>query len=143
MLKLSHIGIAVKDLPALMRLFSILGLDVTAVEDVPSEGVRTHFLSVKTLDSGGVIELLEPVEKDGPVMKFINKRGPGLHHLSFSVRSGELVRLCNKLASEGFRLVYKAPQPGAHGMNVNFIHPSSADGVLIELAEPMAAPGGR
>ena len=133
MIKLNHIGIAVNDLPQMRKLFAVLGLSVTHTEDVADQGVRTHFFPVQGLDTQ--IELLEVMDPKGTVAKFIQKRGPGVHHLSFQVSKGELYPLCSKLVQEGYRLIYESPQKGAHEMMINFIHPSTCGGVLVELME--------
>ena len=134
MANLNHIGIAVQNLPELRQLFSLLGLVVGHVEDVPSQGVKTHFLALPNQPS--FIELLEVTDPKGTVAKFIEKRGPGIHHLSFELQSGELDSLSQTLRTEGYRLIYDTPQDGAHSMRINFIHPASAGGILIELMEP-------
>jgi len=131
---LNHIGIAVSKLPELKRLFSILGLQVEHTESVPDQGVTTHFLPLPVMQTN--LELLEVNDPQGVVAKFIEKRGPGIHHLSFSVKKGELDPLCRQLLDSGFRLIYDAPKQGAHQMRINFIHPSSAGGILIEVMEP-------
>jgi len=135
MANLNHIGIAVSDLPKMQELFSILGLSASHSEKVSTQGVMTHFLPLPVVQSN--LELLEPLDKQaGAVAQFIQKRGPGIHHLSFAVERGELENLCVKLKTAGFRLIYDQPQPGAHGMRVNFVHPASAGGILIEVMEP-------
>ncbi|MGK5081823.1 VOC family protein [Bdellovibrionota bacterium FG-1] len=139
MATLNHVGIAVVDLPRVRKLFSILGLETAHSEAVPEQGVNTHFIPFSAEAYGSNLELLEVIHAGSPVAKFISKRGPGLHHLSFRVESGELDALSSRLTAEGYRLVFDGPQAGAHGMRVNFIHPASADGLLIEIME--AAPG--
>ncbi len=134
MANLNHIGIAVSDLIGMKKLFSLLDLEVNHVESVLQQGVNTHFLPFPNTQSH--LELLEPLGEDGPISHFLKKWGPGLHHLSFSVQSGELEPLCEKLRSAGYRLLYEHPQAGAHGMKINFIHPASAGGILIEVMEP-------
>ena len=136
MASLNHIGIAVNDLPEMRKLFGLLGLTIGQTEDVPSQGVRTHFLSLPV--QPGNLELLEVTDPEGTVAKFIQKRGPGIHHLSFSVAAGTLTTLCDRLKREGYRMIYEAPRDGAHAMRINFIHPASAGGILIELMEPRA-----
>lgn len=131
---LNHIGVAVQNLPELKRLFSLLGLQVTSTEPVPEQGVTTHFLPLPLQPAS--IELLEITDPEGTVAKFVAKRGPGIHHLSFTVLPGELDPLCAKLVHEGYRLTYAAPKSGAHSMRINFIHPATAGGMLIELMEP-------
>jgi methylmalonyl-CoA epimerase len=133
-IRLDHIGVAVKDLPQLKRLFEILGLTVSHTESVPDQGVNTHFLPLPRETTS--IELLEVTDPEGTVAKFIEKRGPGIHHLSFAMKTGELDPLCAKLRTAGYRLTYDAPKAGAHSMRVNFIHPASAGGLLIEVMEP-------
>jgi methylmalonyl-CoA epimerase len=136
MIRLNHIGIAVADLPGLKKLFGILGVEVNHTEPVPEQGVKTHFLPIQPDAGGSHLEFLEVLDPQGTVAQFINKRGPGIHHLSFTVPKGELDALCSRLRSEGFRLIYEKPKAGAHQMRINFIHPASAGGMLIEIMEP-------
>lgn len=134
---LNHIGIAVSDFSGvaeLRKLFSLLGLSVGHVEEVKDQGVKAHFLELPP--ATGHLELLEVTDPQGTVAKFIQKRGPGIHHLSFLVASGTLDSLCDRLRSEGYRLTYDTPRAGAHAMRINFIHPASAGGILVELMEP-------
>lgn len=131
---LDHIGIAVSRLPELKKLFSLLGLKVDHTEDVPDQGVKTHFVPLPREQAS--LEFLEVTDPTGTVAKFIEKRGPGIHHLSFRVTRGELDPLCSRIRSEGYRLIYDVPRSGAHSMRINFIHPASAGGILIELMEP-------
>ncbi|MBS1961100.1 MAG: methylmalonyl-CoA epimerase [Bdellovibrionales bacterium] len=132
-IRLNHIGVAVKNRPELEKLFALLGLKVTGTESVPEQGVTTHFLPFPA----GVasIELLEVTDPEGTVAKFIEKRGPGIHHLSFTVDPGTLDAVCEKLRNNGVRLIYDAPKMGAHSMRINFIHPASAGGMLLEVME--------
>ncbi|MBL7716864.1 MAG: VOC family protein [Bdellovibrionales bacterium] len=130
---LNHIGIAVSALPQLAQLFQILGLSFKNQEDVPEQGVRTHFLPLPVVQTQ--LEFLEVTDPEGTVAKFIEKRGPGIHHLSFQVKTGELDPLCATLRKAGYRLTYDAPKKGAHQMRVNFIHPATAGGILIEVME--------
>lgn len=136
MIRLNHIGIAVADLPQLKKLFGILGLEVNHTENVPEQGVKTHFLPLLPDAAGSSLEFLEVTDPQGTVSQFIQKRGPGIHHLSFTVLQGELDLLCGRLRQEGFRLIYERPKAGAHQMRINFIHPGSAGGMLIEIMEP-------
>lgn len=133
---LNHIGIAVADLPGVKKLFSILGMEVTHLESVPEQGVHTHFLPFEVEKAGSSLELLETINPEGAVAQFVKKRGPGIHHLSFRVGKGELDPLCARLKAEGYRLTYDSPRSGAHRMRINFLHPASAGGILIELMEP-------
>jgi methylmalonyl-CoA/ethylmalonyl-CoA epimerase len=131
---LNHIGIAVADLPHLKKLFSILGLTIDHQEEVPEQGVVTYFLPLP--QEQGYLELLEAKDPQGVISQFIQKRGPGIHHLSFTVKKGELDLTLEKLRLSGYRLIYDQPKQGAHGMRINFIHPASAGGILIEVMEP-------
>ena len=133
-ISLNHIGVAVSDLPGMKKLFLILGLGVDHTEAVPEQGVVTHFIPLPVVPAA--VELLEVTDPAGTVQKYIDKRGPGIHHLSFLVERGTLDPLCEKLTREGYRLIYPSPKLGAHSMRINFIHPASAGGMLIEVMEP-------
>lgn len=128
--ELHHIGIAVRSLDdAVRRYCQGLGLTFHGIEDVPSEKVR-----VAVVTAGRTrIELLEPTAADSPVAKFLERRGPGVHHLAFQVaKTGEMIRV---LVERGAPLLDQAPRPGAHGTRVAFVHPRYLDGVLAELVE--------
>ena len=126
--KLDHIGIAVRSLGD-ARIYEALGLTIDHIETVETQKVKTAFLSVG--DSN--LELLEPIGPDSPVAKFIEKRGEGIHHLCFRV--DDIEAHLERLKAEGYRLINEHPVPGAHGCRVAFLHPSSGNGVLIELSE--------
>lgn len=131
---LNHIGIATEaGNQQLEKLFKILGINRGVSEDVPEQGVSVHFFS--PTGEAPHLELLEVKDPEGSVAKFIQKRGPGIHHLSFSVETGKLDSLIEQLKKEGFRFTYPEPKLGAQNMRINFIHPASAGGVLIELME--------
>lgn len=134
MIRLNHIGIAVTDLSKLNRILAILGITKLHSEEVADQQVNTHFFPVDGSKTN--LELLEPLSKDSAIAKFIEKRGPGIHHLSFEVDRGELDPLSARIRAAGYRLIYDSPRSGAHSMRVNFIHPSDAGGVLIEIMEP-------
>ena len=130
-MKLDHLGIAVPDLDAALAFWQgALGLSLEGVEVVESEGVRTAFLDV----GDAKIELLEPLDESSVIARSIARRGPGVHHVCLAVDGIEST--LEALDAEGVRLVDRKPRPGAHGKKVAFIHPSSAGGVLVELAEP-------
>ena len=135
--KLNHIGIAVSDATALKkakRLFEILGLPSGHIEAVPEQGVVTHFVDLPPEPAH--LEFLEISDPQGTVAQFVAKRGPGVHHLSFLLERGDLDRACEKLRAEGYRMIYDAPRAGAHGMRINFVHPASTGGLLVEIMEP-------
>ncbi len=127
---LDHVGIAVRDLAEALAFYrDALGLEIEAPEEVASQRVRAHFVPA----GGAALELLEATAPDSPIAKYVERRGPGLHHLTLRVDDihGALARL----KARGVRLIDEAPRPGAHGSLVAFIHPSSAHGVLVELIE--------
>ena len=128
--KIEHIGIAVKNIDTSNLLFSkLLGKPHYKTEVVESEGVKTSFFKVGI----NKIELLEATNSDSPIAKFIKKRGEGIHHIAFEVEKieDEIKRLQN----EGFEVLNQIPKKGADNKRVVFLHPKSANGVLIELCE--------
>lgn len=130
MLKVEHIGIAVKTLAESVPLFEkLLNSQCYKTEVVESEKVNTAFL--KTGDTK--IELLESTEKNGVISRFIDKKGEGLHHIAFEVENIESEM--ERLKSEGFILLNETPKKGADNKLVCFLHPKSTSGVLIELCE--------
>jgi len=135
---LNHIGIATgQGNTRLETLFRILNITRGPSEAVAEQGVNVHFFSPD--GEPPHLELLEVMDPEGSVAKFIAKRGPGIHHLSFLIESGGLDQLCERLKAEGFRFTYEAPRRGAQNMRINFIHPATAGGVLIELMEAARA----
>jgi len=127
---LDHIGIAVDDLDAALRFYrDALGLEIETPEDVPSQRVQAHFVPV----GQSSLELLVATAPESPIAKFIEKRGPGLHHITLRVDDVRVALA--QLKARGARLVDNEPRPGAEGALVAFIHPSSAQGVLIELKQ--------
>lgn len=130
MIRIEHIGIAVKDLNAAEELYhKLLGAPCYKRESVESEGVITSFFQV----GPNKIELLESTRSDGPIAKAIEKRGEGIHHIAFEVTDirAEMARL----KAEGFVLLNEEPKPGADNKLVCFVHPKSAGGVLVELCQ--------
>lgn len=128
--KIEHIGFAVSSLAKSIPLFEkLLGSPCYKTESVPSEKVNTAFF--KTGESK--IELLEGIEPDGVIQKFIAKKGEGMHHIAFAVANieAEIIRL----KSEGFEFISEIPKKGADNKLVCFLHPRSTNGVLIELCQ--------
>jgi methylmalonyl-CoA epimerase len=131
---LDHIGIAVSDLDASLAFFrDALGLDVHGTEEVASQRVRAHFVHAGSCS----LELLEATAPDSPIAKYLEKRGPGLHHIT--LRVDDLGAALALLKDRGVRLIDEQPRSGAERALVAFIHPSSAHGVLVELKQPPAA----
>lgn len=128
--KIEHIGIAVKDLDAGNDLYEkLLGVKHYKVEEVASEGVRTSFFK----SGPNKIELLEATTPDGPIAKFLERKGEGIHHIAFAV--DDIVSEMERLKSEGFVLLNDMPKKGADNKLVAFVHPKTAGGVLIELCQ--------
>lgn len=126
-----HAAVATREPAKLKRVLGIIGLDDAGSENVASQGVLTHFL--KPESSQPAVEILEVTDPQGVVAKFLDKKGPGIHHLSFLVTN--LKALMAELRAQGVRLVYDDAKPGAHHTRVNFIHPESTGGILIEISE--------
>jgi methylmalonyl-CoA/ethylmalonyl-CoA epimerase len=130
--RLDHIGIAVADLDAALRFYrDALGLDVEAPEEVASQRVRAHFIPA----GDAALELLEATAPDSPIAKYLEKRGPGLHHIT--LRVDDIDAVLAQLKARGVRLIDERPREGAHGSRVAFIHPASAHGVLVELKQAL------
>ena len=128
MQKIEHIGIAVKNLTQSIPLFEkLLNSQCYKTETVESENVRTAFFQIGETK----IELLESIEPEGTIAKFIERKGEGIHHLAFDVR--DITTEMNRLSAEGFQLLNTEPKPGADNKMVCFLHPKSTNGVLIEL----------
>src|SRR5437660_129247 len=127
---LDHVGIAVKDLNAALAFYrDALGLHVDVPEDVASQHVRAHFIPT----GQSSLELLEATSSDSAIARYVDKRGPGLHHITLRVE--DIRAALDQLKSRGVRLFDEQPRPGAEGALVAFIHPSSAHGVLVELKQ--------
>lgn len=130
MLKVEHIGIAVKDLENSNDLFKkLFGKSHYKIESVDSEFVNTSFFKVGSTK----IELLEATKEDSAIAKFIEKRGEGIHHIAFEVK--DIYKEMKRLEKEGFRLINEKPKKGADNKLVCFLHPKSSNGVLIELCQ--------
>ena len=127
---LDHVGIAVRDLDEALAFYrDALGLDVGELEDVPSQHVRARFLPV----GEAALELLQATSAESAVARSIERRGPGIHHIT--LRVDDLAAALAGLRDRGVRLVDEQPRLGAGGSLVAFIHPSAAQGVLIELKQ--------
>jgi methylmalonyl-CoA epimerase len=130
MTRIDHIGIAVRSIADAARLYGEgLGLACTHVETVEAQGVKVGFIPVGETE----IELLEPLGPESPVARFLDKRGEGIHHICLEVE--DIGAAMEQLKAQGLRLLSDAPQPGAGGALVAFVHPASANGVLLELAQ--------
>jgi methylmalonyl-CoA/ethylmalonyl-CoA epimerase len=127
---LDHIGIAVGDLGAALAFYrDALGLEIEPPEDVPSQKVRAYFIPV----GESALELLEPTAPDSPIAKFIEKRGPGIHHVT--LRVPDIHAALDQLKARQVRLIDLEPRPGAEGALIAFVHPTATNGVLVELKQ--------
>ncbi|HHU56771.1 methylmalonyl-CoA epimerase [Geofilum rhodophaeum] len=127
---IEHIGIAVKSLDEAIPFYeNVFGLKCYAVEEVAEQKVKTAFFMVGQTK----IELLESTDPEGPIGKFIEKKGEGIHHLAFAVEN--LQEGLNETAEKGVKLIDQSPRKGAEGLNIAFLHPKSTFGVLTELCE--------
>ena len=128
---LDHVGIAVSDLPASLAFFrDVLGLHVEASEEIASQRVRATFINT----GQSTFELLEATADDSPIAKYLEKRGPGMHHVA--LRVDDIEAALAHLRARGIRLIDEKARPGAEGALVAFIHPSASHGVLVELKQP-------
>ncbi len=125
---IEHIGIAVNSLEEAIPYYEqVLGLKCYAIEEVADQKVKTAFFMVGKTK----IELLESTDPEGPIGKFIEKKGAGVHHLAFAVEN--VNEALNEVAAKGVQLIDKAGRKGAEGMNIGFLHPKSTLGVLTEF----------
>lgn len=127
---IEHIGIAVKSLDESIPFYeNILGLKCYAIEEVKDQKVKTAFFMVGQTK----IELLESTDPEGPIGKFVEKRGEGIHHIAFAVEN--INDQLKEVEGKGVRLIDKESRKGAEGMDIGFMHPKSTFGVLMELCE--------
>jgi len=127
---IEHIGIAVKNLDEAIAFYEkVYGLECYAVEEVAEQKVKTAFFMVGQTK----IELLESTDPEGPIGKFVEKKGEGVHHMAFAVDN--LEKSLEETEKNGVRLIDKTPRKGAEGLNIAFLHPKSTYGVLTELCE--------
>jgi methylmalonyl-CoA epimerase len=130
-MNLAHVGVAVRDLAQATADYRALGFSVSEPEAQPEHGVTVCFVALDNT----TIELLEPLGEASPIRGFLDKRGPGVHHLAIGV--GDLGSCLHTLAAQGVPLIDKTPRPGAHHMDVAFAHPSATSSrVLLEFCEP-------
>jgi methylmalonyl-CoA/ethylmalonyl-CoA epimerase len=128
--KINHIGVAVRSIEEALTFYrDTLGMTFQGTEEVPSQQVKVAFLSV----GESKIELLEPTTAESPVAKFLEKNGPGVHHLAYGV--DDIRAAIAKLTEAGARMIDTEPRQGAHGALIAFLHPKSSGGVLTELCQ--------
>ena len=127
--RIDHVGIAVRSIEEATSFYEALGLEVEAIEEVEAEGVRVALIPC----GDSRIELLEPTREDSPIARFLERRGPGLHHLCLA--SDDLAADDRRLRDSGAEFLRDRPTRGAGGCWIRFVHPKSAGGVLIELSQ--------
>lgn len=131
---IAHVGIAVADLEASIELYRLLtGGAPVHIQDIPERGLRLAMFDTGSPDAGGKIELLAATSPDSVIGRFIAAHGEGFHHVCIYV--DDLDARLVQLKAAGFQLIDQSPRVGADGMKIAFVHPSSTDGVLIELQE--------
>jgi methylmalonyl-CoA/ethylmalonyl-CoA epimerase len=128
-LKIDHIGIAVRNLAESAKLYEMLGIQSTGTEEVAEQKVKVSFFPVWDSE----IELLESTSPDGPIAKYIEKNGEGLQHLA--LRVDNLEAALAELKAKGVRLIDEKPRYGAGGAKIAFVHPKATGGILLELSE--------
>ena len=126
---LHHVGIVVADLDAALARYAALGFVGGERFDVPEQ----HVVAVVLAAGSGYVELIQPTDPEGPIARFLAKRGEGLHHVAYRVP--DLAATLDRLAAAGVRLIDPAPRRGTHGWRIAFVHPESCAGVLTELVE--------
>jgi methylmalonyl-CoA/ethylmalonyl-CoA epimerase len=134
---LDHVGIAVEDLDASIAFYAAaFGMQVAHRETNAEQGVEEAMLGVGEGADRSYVQLLAPLSPDSTIGKFLAKKGPGIQQMAYRVE--DLDAVCERLRTAGVRLLYEAPRTGTAGSRVNFVHPGSAGGVLVELVEPAA-----
>ena len=130
LLRINHLGIASKTLEdAMARMERLFGMAVEHIEEVPDQRVKTAFFPV----GPSTLEYLEATDPDSPVGKFLEKKGPGIHHMAFEV--DDVDEAVKELLAKGVRMIDQVPRPGAHNCRIAFIHPAETGGVLMELCQ--------
>ena len=130
LLRINHLGIASPTLDEAMgRMGRLFGMEVEHVEEVASQKVKTAFFPV----GPSTLEYLEATDPAGPIGKFLEKKGPGIHHVAFEV--DDVDAAVQELLAKGVRMIDQEPRSGAHGSRIAFIHPAETGGVLMELCQ--------
>ncbi|GAA3257971.1 methylmalonyl-CoA epimerase [Dactylosporangium siamense] len=137
-LRIDHVGIAVADLDVAIEFYArVFGMRVVHEETNEEQGVREAMLSVGPADDGGRLQLLAPLSPASTIAKFLDRSGPGLQQLAYTVT--DIDATSAELRSRGVRLLYDEPRRGTSDSRINFVHPKDAGGVLVELVEPSRA----
>ncbi len=137
LLRIDHVGVAVGDLDAAIEFYSrAFGMRCVHLETNEEQGVREAMMAVGPDSSGGCVQLLAPLTPESTIAKFLERSGPGVQQVAYTVADIDLA--CAALKQRGLRLLYDAPKRGTAGSRINFVHPKDAGGVLVELVQPGA-----
>ena len=137
LLRIDHVGVAVPDLDEAIDFYQrTFGMTCVHVEENDEQGVREAMMRVGPSDEGGCVQLLAPLRADSPIGKFLDRHGPGVQQVAYTV--ADVDATCAALRERGVRLLYDTPRRGTAGSRINFVHPKDAGGVLVELVEPAA-----
>lgn len=140
LLRIDHVGVAVADLDAAIDFYQrMFGMRCVCVETNEAQGVREAMLAVGPSPEGGCVQLLAPLTPQSPIAKFLDRHGPGVQQVAYTV--ADIEATCTALRDRGVRLLYDTPRHGTAGSRINFVHPKDAGGVLVELVEPAPAGG--
>ncbi len=135
LLRIDHVGVAVADLDEALKFYAdTFGMHCVHEETNQEQGVREAMLAVGTDGAGPRLQLLAPATPDSAIAKFLDRHGPGLQQLAYTVADVEATSAA--LRARGVRLLYDKPRRGTAGSRINFVHPKDAGGVLVELVEP-------
>ncbi|MEO3741883.1 methylmalonyl-CoA epimerase [Plantactinospora sp. B5E13] len=135
LLRIDHVGVAVADLDAAIEFHQrVFGMRCVHTETNTEQGVREAMLSVGPDPTGGCVQLLAPLTPDSPIAKFLDRNGPGVQQVAYTV--ADVDAACAALRERGVRVLYETPRRGTAGSRINFVHPRDAGGVLVELVEP-------
>ena len=135
LLRIDHVGVAVHDLDEAIAFYQdTFGMTCVHVEENLEQGVREAMLRVGPSIEGGCVQLLAPLKPESPIGKFLERSGPGVQQVAYTVTDIDAVS--EALKQRGVRLLYDAPKRGTAGSKINFVHPKDAGGVLVELVEP-------
>lgn len=133
--RIDHVGVAVADLDQAIEFYQrVFGMRCVNVEDNAEQGVREAMMSVGPDPSGGCLQLMAPLTPDSSIARFLDKSGPGVQQLAYTVDDVEVATA--ELRARGVRLLYNTPQVGTGGSRINFVFPKDAGGILVELVEP-------
>lgn len=135
LVRIDHVGVAVADLDAaIARYQRMFGMRCVHQETNPEQGVREAMLAVGDQPEAGYLQLLAPLTPDSPIARFLDRHGPGVQQVAFTVT--DVAAASEALRERGVRLLYPEPRRGTAGSRINFVHPKDAGGVLVELVEP-------